>query len=348
MCTARFCNYILVAILAAFVALPKILNDRDAKVNISHPRPLVPSYGAITTIRHDNETMDWVRNESGRSFSGALFAPQVDMYYEVQREGCVKGKNFVIMPGTNTQTWTYDGLIREIRKLGFCTLVFDYRAHGRTEDTPGVLSPELLLADAVAITKKVFGDEQVHIFGWSLGGALTYLWGIYFPEKVESLVIYGMNSCFGKFSAEGECAKSFGFAKWFFSQEPIVRLLGHDLEYNAGMAAIKFIDCPQLIEYFYTLRQDSKVKTPNIWSQWQADKYHALISKIDSPVLMLNGEYEVLASGTGQLEMDISVKRMARATAHSLVPGYSHMMLLEPGGLEKIMEALLPFYEANS
>ena len=53
------------------------------------------------------------------------------------------------------------------RQQGYCTLNFDHRVHGRSEDSPGELTAELLGEDAAAIIRKVFGGRKVHVLGWS-------------------------------------------------------------------------------------------------------------------------------------------------------------------------------------
>jgi alpha-beta hydrolase superfamily lysophospholipase len=95
------------------------------------------------------------------------------------------------------------------RQQGYCTLNFDHRVHGRSEDSPGELTAELLGEDAAAIIRKVFGGRKVHVLGWSLGGAISYYLGIEHADIVESITLSGMTSCFGAVTADGSCNMGF-------------------------------------------------------------------------------------------------------------------------------------------
>ena len=117
--------------------------------------------------------------------------------------------NIVILSGTNGASYLYHEIASELRARGFCTLLFDPRAHGRSENAPGVYTAELLGEDAAAIIRIVFEDKPVHILGWSLGGALGYYLAIEHPDLVASLTISGMSSCFGRpLLADGNCDTS--------------------------------------------------------------------------------------------------------------------------------------------
>ena len=117
--------------------------------------------------------------------------------------------NIVILSGTNGASYLYHGIATELRSRRFCTLVFDPRAHGRSENAPGAYTAELLGEDAAAIIRVVFEGEPVHILGWSLGGALGYYLAIEHPDLVASLTVSGMSSCFGRpLLSNGSCDPS--------------------------------------------------------------------------------------------------------------------------------------------
>ena len=80
-------------------------------------------------------------------------ARQFDLYYEAQLEGCDPEKNFAVVPGTNGNSWLYHRLIDHYRKQNFCTLVWDNRAHGRSEAPPGEYTAELIAEDVAALKR---------------------------------------------------------------------------------------------------------------------------------------------------------------------------------------------------
>jgi hypothetical protein len=127
----------LVALLAVAWILSAKLERRDAALNIAWPRVPIPEHGRIVTIEHSPEEIErFVVQETNpitHPRESLLIASQVDIYYEAHiDESC--SKHFVILESTNSHTGNYHGLIDRMRSLGFCTLVFDWRAHGRSED----------------------------------------------------------------------------------------------------------------------------------------------------------------------------------------------------------------------
>ena len=123
----RLWVFVAVAV-AIYSFLPTYFKQRDEASNIAFPRRPIPKYGAITTIRHTEEDMAFVWRETLPEKANLPVASQVDIYYEAQTDHCTKGKNFVVLSGTNSQTWAYDDLIVKMRSLGFCTLSFDWRS----------------------------------------------------------------------------------------------------------------------------------------------------------------------------------------------------------------------------
>jgi pimeloyl-ACP methyl ester carboxylesterase len=206
---------VVVAVLCAAVLL---LQSRDDATLLRWPRPPIPSSGRVTTIRHDAATMARVASKAGVPVTS--LAPAFDMYYELEGSSCVQpggsSKNLVLLSGTNGASYLYWPLLRYYQRQGYCTLNFYYRAHGRSEVSPGAYTAELYGEDAAAIVRHAFGGKgkgqqqrKVHLLGWSLGGALGYYLALEHPGLVQSLTLSGMTSCFGRtLSADGSCDDS--------------------------------------------------------------------------------------------------------------------------------------------
>ena len=261
------------------------------------------------------------------------FSPSFDMYYEAQLDGCdpTAGKNFVMISGLNGATWQYWDIVSHFRKRGYCTLNFDHRSHGRSEDAPGELTAELLGEDAAAIIRHVFGKQPVHVLGWSLGGAVGYYLGIHHPDLIASLKVSGMASCFHRTASDGSCDMSFDALKWFFSRNLMLRLLGTRLQGVAAVAAIKMQDNAANMRYVGQLSTGTMTRTPATWGRWNKAHYHEQIKRITAPVLLLAGEHEHLI-GFDKATLEEDARRIPRAEAPQIFAGFSHFLWLEEVG----------------
>lgn len=211
------------------------------------------------------------------------------------------------------------------------------------------------MLDASAIISKVFGKEQVHIFGWSLGGFVAYQLAIFKPEQVALLIVYGSTACWSEIAVgTSECIDSVNIAKRVFSAGALMRMIGLANEKSLGMAAIKMKapasgNWPFMDLYFNSMRMEQKVKTPIVWLQVQGSKTFGQLNKIQCPTLQISGEHEGLASGATLHTMQEEAKRIQKAEP-PVVPvdasgaGYSHFFLWEEGGLELMFGHLQAFY----
>lgn len=341
-------------ILAVVWILPEKLERRDAALNIVWPRIPIPENGRMTTIRHSQEDIERFVHKEGNQ-KNLLIAPQVDMYYEVHyTEGCTA--HFVVLSGTNGQSWFYAGLIDQMRSLGFCTLVFDWRSHGRTEDTPGDISTELFMLDAAALIQKVFPNQPVHLFGWSLGGFIGYQLAIYKPELVKSLVVHGSNACFAPIpEGRTECEDQWRAAPFIFSRGSVMRLIGLEAEVTLiGMVAkLKQPIAEPVKRYFWSLRMDQKVKTPRVWLQVQGAKTFSQLDRISCPFQQIVGEHEIHVTGATKHSMELEAAKISKAEPPIVLKdpageGYSHFALYEEGGLDLIVGHLRVFYQKHA
>lgn len=359
-----------VVLLSVLWVVPDWLERRDAALNIAWPREPVPENGRIVTIRHTDADVDKFVRAEGMKGSSLLIAPQVDLYYEAfytnisggseqeggDRQSASCTKNFVILPGTNSATFIYSDLIDRMRALGFCTLVFDWRSHGRSEDTPGDMTSELFMLDATAIIEKVFPGQQVHVFGLSLGGFVGYQLAIYKPQLVKSLFVFGSTSCWGPIpEGSTECVDSWNLAKIIFSRGAIMRLLGLKAELALVGMAIKLKQPVSRFtkQFYYSLRMDQKVKTPRVWLQVQGAKTFQMLDKIKCPFQQLIGEHEHLATGASVYSMELEASRIEKAEPPILLQdpageGYSHFALFGEGGLELVVGYLQTFYAKHA
>jgi pimeloyl-ACP methyl ester carboxylesterase len=218
------------------------------------------------------------------------------------------------------------------------------------------MTAELFMLDAAAIIEKVFPNQAVHLFGWSLGGFIGYQLAIYKPHLVKSLFVYGSTSCFAPIpEGQTECVDRRSSAKVLFSRGPIMRLLGLEAEANLGAMVAKF-KTPfsyQTQQYFYSLRMDQKVKTPRVWLQVQGAKTFSQISQIVCPFQQLAGEHEGLVTGATQYSMELEASLIPQAEPPVMLndpagEGYSHFAIFEEGGMDFIVGHLKAFYDRHA
>lgn len=179
--------------------------------------------------------------------------------------------------------------MRHYQRKGWCTLNFDYRAHGRSEVAPGAYSAELLGEDAAAMISSAYGGQPAHMFGWSLGGALGYYLALEHPSLVSSVSMSGMTSCFGRqIRADGGCSQSvLGSVIFWAGDAPwLHKLLG--TEALGWFASVRFLfahsGSEEVMRFFRFQSTSALTRTPATWGNFDSGYYHESIRKIDKPV----------------------------------------------------------------
>lgn len=72
---------------------------------------------------------------------------------------------------------------------------FDKRGTGLSDRPPGVPTVEQRLEDIQAVLNAV-GVKRAHVMAYSEGGPAAILFAARYPERVESLILYGTQACF--------------------------------------------------------------------------------------------------------------------------------------------------------
>ena len=112
----------------------------------------------------------------------------LDMYYEIHGAG---GVPLLVIHGAFGNTGLFGGelvpALAETRQV----IVMDQQAHGRTADIDRPLSVAQMADDTAALIEHL-GLEQVDVFGYSMGGGITFRLAVARPELVRKLVIAGV------------------------------------------------------------------------------------------------------------------------------------------------------------
>ncbi len=83
-----------------------------------------------------------------------------------------------------------DGMI----EMGFSTYAIDLRGYGDTpRDVSGWLSPNTAANDVAAVLDWIEKrhERKAHLFGWSMGSTISLLAVNKYPDKMESLIVFG-------------------------------------------------------------------------------------------------------------------------------------------------------------
>jgi pimeloyl-ACP methyl ester carboxylesterase len=319
--------------LSAIELLASYLQARDDAVLLKYTRPPIPPHGQLTTIELDGAAMN--RSVARSGLPTTAFARSFDMYAEAQIDGCdpAAGRNFVILSGTNGACSLYWDLVAHYRQQGYCTLVFDYRSHGRSEVAPGAYTVELFGEDSAAIIRKTFNGRAVHLLGWSLGGAVGYYLALEHPALVQSLAISGMTSCFGRLvTAAGDCDDSYLSSVVrplsINGILPITRvptmLKVQGTELLGFLASLPILFNHQVTDevmiYHRLLRTEALTRTFPVWTRWDFKYYHDRIRTIEAPVLLMAGGLETTL-GFGRAELEEDLRRLRNAEPEPVCRG---------------------------
>jgi pimeloyl-ACP methyl ester carboxylesterase len=109
----------------------------------------------------------------------------LQMYYEIHGTG---GVPLLVIHGAFGNTGLFGGELVPTLAETRTVIVMDQQAHGRTADIDRPLSV-VQMADDTAALIQYLGLEQVDVFGYSMGGGITFRLAVERPELVRKLVI---------------------------------------------------------------------------------------------------------------------------------------------------------------
>jgi pimeloyl-ACP methyl ester carboxylesterase len=225
----------------------------------------------------------------------------IKIYYETHGQGFP----LVLIQGFTRNLHNWNGLIN-ILKNDFQLILLDNRGSGQTQQPSPPYSIDLMADDVIALLE-FLKIKKAHIAGHSMGGAIVQQVCLYSPHLVEKGVIC---SSFTKVPytslmqidtildmAKAEIPQEFIYRMvlpWLYSsaclqnkqtQEAIIEKMIHD-------------PYPQQLEGF--LGQAEALKSFNSQD---------IISKIETPVLILTGELDLYAPASLSEEMKNKIKK---------------------------------------
>ena len=116
--------------------------------------------------------------------SGYADVNGLHMYYEIYGEG---SPLVLLHGGMLTIDLNFAALIPSLA-AGHRVIGVEMQGHGRTADIDRPITPAALAGDVAALLDEL-GIDRAHVFGHSMGGAVTLELGVTYPDRVRSLVL---------------------------------------------------------------------------------------------------------------------------------------------------------------
>lgn len=234
------------------------------------------------------------------------------------------------------------------RQAGYDVTAVDLRGHGLSEITDGPYSVELLAADVAALMRELFppssdpenstssDDGRFHCCGLSVGFGVCMALAVHEPDLV--VTASGNGFLFDRTNHD--------FKAWLFSRRIVNRFLGMRGIGLVGKVAMNVQKQPHLLRHWMKhTHVDGLIATASGWLSF--DLSWALPT-LQVPTLYLVPQYEKNLGHTVELAK-AEIARMPPGMGHLLeFEGYSHCMLGEQGGREKIANAVQAFIQQQS
>jgi class 3 adenylate cyclase/pimeloyl-ACP methyl ester carboxylesterase len=223
----------------------------------------------------------------------------VNVAYQVAGEGTA---DLLMIPGWVTHLaldWHEPRWVGWFERMtAFARVVrFDKRGTGMSDRPPGIPTADERMADALAVMNAA-GLERPHVLGWSEGGPLAVMVATAYPERVQSLILYGTQARFSRRDdypfGEEESEDHYGELERDWGSEPLAREFVPD----ADPAAIR-----RLAAYY---QAGASPSAGVALSRANAGMdVRGLLASIRVPTLVLNREHDPVAPGeTGKYLAD--------------------------------------------
>ena len=203
-----------------------------------------------------------------------------------------------------------DGMIEN----GFFAYAIDLRGYGATpRDGSGWLSPNSAATDVAAVLEWIEKrhSKKAHLFGWSMGSTISLLAVNQYPDKMESLIV-------------------FGFWMDLDKKIPAVENGEPERKKNTAEAAASDFITPGSISQKAIDRyvEMALAADPIRVDLNKMDQYNAIDpSKIEIPVLILQGEFDPIGPTKYQTKLFTRLRTSHKAWV--VIPGGDHAAFME-------------------
>ena len=215
----------------------------------------------------------------------------VNIAYQVVGEGTA---DILMIPGWVTHLaldWHEPRWVGWFERMtAFARVVrFDKRGTGMSDRPPGIPTADERMADALAVMDAA-GLARPHVLGWSEGGPLGVILAAAYPERVQSLILYGTQARFSRRDdypfGEEESEDHYGELEREWGSEQRARAFIPD----ADPAAVR-----RLAAYYQAGASPSAAAA--LARANAAMDVRGLLASIRVPTLVLNREHDPVAPG---------------------------------------------------
>ena len=215
----------------------------------------------------------------------------VNIAYQVAGEGTA---DILMIPGWVTHLaldWHEPRWVGWFERMtAFARVVrFDKRGTGMSDRPPGIPTADERMADALAVMDAA-GLARAHVLGWSEGGPLGVMLAAAYPERVQSLILYGTQARFSRRDdypfGEEESEDHYGELEREWGSEQRARAFIPD----ADPAAVR-----RLAAYYQAGASPSAAAA--LARANAAMDVRGLLASIRVPTLVLNREHDPVAPG---------------------------------------------------
>jgi len=105
--------------------------------------------------------------------------------------GPVDGNVMVMIHGLSTPSWVFTGLLRGLNMMGFRVLTYDLYGRGYSDRPRGDQDRAFFLTQLrdLLVAVGIPEDEEICLFGYSMGGAIATCYAAENPERVDRLFL---------------------------------------------------------------------------------------------------------------------------------------------------------------
>jgi len=108
---------------------------------------------------------------------------EINLYYEIHGTG----EPLLLIHGLGLDSGAWIGQVLPLSS-SYQVITFDNRGSGRTDAPALPYSTEMMAEDTIALLDAL-GVDRVHVLGFSMGGLITQVLAIKYPDRVQRLVL---------------------------------------------------------------------------------------------------------------------------------------------------------------
>lgn len=128
-------------------------------------------------------------NSAARRKAPGGFAELPSGLTHYQWHGRGRGPVIVMIHGLTTPSWVFDALLPGLTRMGFRILTYDLYGRGLSDRPKGQQDEAFFLNQLEELLELLELDQDLSLFGYSMGGAIATAFAACHPDKVDRLML---------------------------------------------------------------------------------------------------------------------------------------------------------------